>query len=108
MTSVRDHFELECPCCGSDECLQVELTCMTDLSADGTETFGDHHWDGDSHMCCANCGHRGTVTDFELDPDEVNIAAPSRTVPRPCNAAVYIIRPLSINSQGGMPLIFNL
>jgi len=81
MNTVRAIFELACPSCGTDECLQVELTTMSTLSADGTEPFGDHYWDGDSHMRCANCGHRGIVTDFELDETAEDTPSASRAVP---------------------------
>jgi len=39
--SVREEWGVACTVCVSDECLQVELSTLADLTPDGTEPFGD-------------------------------------------------------------------
>ena len=67
MSTVRDEYNLVCSGCGSDEHLAVELTTMAKLTLDGTDPFGDHEWDHNSYMRCANCGNDGTVCSFYVD-----------------------------------------
>ena len=64
MTSVRETFGLCCSNCGSDESLQVQVSTMADLSADGSEPTGDQEWQEDSFIHCRACGHTGTVKNF--------------------------------------------
>ena len=62
--TVREEWGLACPKCGSDDHLQVQLTTMADLTSYGTEPFGDHTWNENSHMRCFACGHNGKVAGF--------------------------------------------
>ncbi len=64
MSTVREIWGYACPNCKSDEHLQVELTTMADLTADGTDPFGDQHWHGESYMQCKACDHSGIVNSF--------------------------------------------
>ena len=57
MTSVRSIFNLCCPNCDSDDRLQVAVTAMAGLSADGSEITGDQEWDDHSFIRCCAC-HR--------------------------------------------------
>ena len=66
MTSVRDTFGLACPACQSDQSLQVQVTTMADLSADGSEPTGDREWQDNSFIRCRACNHTGTVKDFTV------------------------------------------
>lgn len=69
--SVQSLYNLVCPACGSDEFLQVLIETWADLSADGTEPFGDHDWDGYSSCRCAVCGHHSVVERFRGKAMEV-------------------------------------
>ncbi len=64
-STVREEWGLACPKCRRDDRLQVELTTMADLTAYGTEPFGDQQWDRRSHMRCDACGHSGKVARFQ-------------------------------------------
>lgn len=66
MNSVRDTFGLACPVCRSDESLQVQVTTMADLSADGSESVGDQEWQDSSFIRCRACNHTGIVKDFTV------------------------------------------
>jgi len=68
--TVRDTFGMACPSCGSDAHLQLNITVWANLSADGTEPFGDHHWDDASLCRCHACAHSGNVAAFRI-PAEV-------------------------------------
>lgn len=69
-TSVRSIFNLVCPACDSDEFLQVLIETWADLSAEGTEPFGDHEWDGYSGCRCVNCGFHSAVEQFRATDKE--------------------------------------
>ena len=69
MTDMNDDFGLACPNCGQREALCIQMTCMTHVTANGSEPYGDHDWDGTSYCCCELCGHDGTVTDFTVTED---------------------------------------
>lgn len=66
MTSLRDIYALACPDCGQDYALDIQIFCMSRISADGSELFGDHEWDRDSFCLCPDCGHSGDVSDFTV------------------------------------------
>jgi hypothetical protein len=66
MTSVRSIFGLCCPQCNSDQHLQIQVSTMADLSADGSEPTGDQEWQKDSFIRCRSCNHTGTVKDFTV------------------------------------------
>jgi hypothetical protein len=76
MTSVREIHQLACPGCGSDESLQVQITTMADLSADGTEPTGDHEWQDGSFIRCRACHQTGTVKDFTVKDFTVKETTP--------------------------------
>lgn len=64
--SLRDTYGLACPRCGNNERLVIEIVTMADLTADGTEPFGDHAW-GDGSCCrCPCCTHHATLAGFRI------------------------------------------
>ena len=67
MTSLRDIHALACPGCGQAYALDIQIFCMSRITADGSEPYGDHDWDGASYSSCPDCGHSGDVADFTLD-----------------------------------------
>lgn len=67
MSTVREEWSLACPDCGCDDCLQIELTTMADLTPDGADPFGDQEWDHGSYMRCDNCGKDGHAIDFHVE-----------------------------------------
>jgi hypothetical protein len=64
MSTVRETWGYACPNCKSDEHLQVELTTMANLMADGTDPVGDQEWDENSFMRCTNCNHDDKAARF--------------------------------------------
>ena len=69
-TTVQTLYGLVCPACGSDEFLQVMIETWADLSADGTEPFGDHEWNEYSDCRCANCDHHSSAERFRVKNEE--------------------------------------
>ncbi|MEQ1731911.1 MAG: hypothetical protein ABL982_26350 [Vicinamibacterales bacterium] len=67
MTSLREIFALACPKCGQDDALDIQIACMSQITADGSEPYGDHDWDGASYCSCPECGYSSDVADFTLD-----------------------------------------
>lgn len=62
--SVKAIWHMQCPSCGSDEKISVEVTVYASLSVDGTEIEGgDHEWTGESGAAC-KCGRLGLVAQF--------------------------------------------
>jgi hypothetical protein len=72
-TTVREAWELACPNCGSDEHIEIEITCTALLTADGTDTSaaseGGHYWEKQSPCRCDACNHEATVADFSTDEE---------------------------------------
>lgn len=68
--TVQSLYNLCCPACGSDHFLQVLIETWADLSADGTEPFGDHEWNNYSGCRCALCGHHSAVERFRAKDGE--------------------------------------
>lgn len=66
MTTLRDIHALACPDCGQAYALDIQIFCMSRVTADGSEPFGDHDWDHDSFCACPDCGHCGAVCDFTV------------------------------------------
>ena len=64
-SALRELFGLACPNCGHADTLQIGITCTAELTANGSEVFGDHDWDSSSYCCCPDCQHKGIVRDFE-------------------------------------------
>jgi hypothetical protein len=63
-SSLRDIFDLACPQCGNADKLEIAITCIAELTIDGTEPLGDHDWDDASPCRCPDCGHGGQVAHF--------------------------------------------
>jgi hypothetical protein len=66
MSSLRDIHALSCPECGQDYALDIQIFCMSRVTADGIDIFGDPDWDHDSSCSCPDCGHCGDVSDFTV------------------------------------------
>jgi hypothetical protein len=64
MSSMNDDFGLACPNCEQRDAVCIQMTCMTHVTPNGSEPYGDHDWDGTSYCCCEMCGQEGTVADF--------------------------------------------
>ena len=65
--TVQSLYGLCCPACGGDDFLQIRIETWADLTEDGTEPFGDHHWDGYSDCRCVNCGYQSAVERFRRE-----------------------------------------
>ena len=64
MESLLDIYSLACPHCGNDEVLHIAITCMSRVTNDGSEPFGDHDWHAASFCLCPACKHDATVAEF--------------------------------------------
>jgi hypothetical protein len=64
MESLLDTFGLACPRCGNAQVLHIAITCLSRVTSDGSEPFGDHEWDRASLCVCPDCNHAATVGDF--------------------------------------------
>ncbi len=73
--SVLTEWEMCCPNCKRDDCLQIEMTCWADLSVEGTDLDTDvcHEWDQGSECRCRaeGCGWQGNVGDANEAADAV-------------------------------------
>jgi hypothetical protein len=70
--TVRGLFALACPKCGSDSQLHLVITTWATLSADGSESLGDHEWDDTANCRCIGCKFAGVASDFAVfDSEEV-------------------------------------
>jgi DNA-directed RNA polymerase subunit RPC12/RpoP len=73
--TLREAFDLACPNCGQANVLDVQITCMAHLTADGTDPHGDHEWDDRAACRCTRCGHRGTIGTFRTDKARAEMSA---------------------------------
>jgi hypothetical protein len=64
--NLRSEYALACPRCGQAESLIVEVVAEACLTAEGTDIYDDHGWDGLSRCCCEPCGFSGRVCEFSL------------------------------------------
>lgn len=63
--SVKSEYDMQCPVCGDDDNLSVEVKIMAKMLGDGsTDADGDQDWDDDS-LCQCECGYHGRVSDFK-------------------------------------------
>jgi hypothetical protein len=66
MSNLHDIFGLACPNCEQSEALCIAISCMSHVTPDGSEPYGDHDWDDAAFCCCELCGHSATVADFTV------------------------------------------
>lgn len=57
---------MQCPNCKSNGPFIVEVTTTVLLHDDGTEDYGDKHWNESSYMSCPECDHEGQAGEFYL------------------------------------------
>ena len=63
-----DNWHLECPKCGSDEDLMIEIRMWAMVTTAGLELSdagGAKSWNGKSVCECGECNHSATVEDFK-------------------------------------------
>lgn len=72
MESLLDIYSLACPRCGNNEVLEIAITCLSRITSDGSEPFGDHDWDAASVCVCPICKHVATVAEFTSCPEPAN------------------------------------
>ena len=72
-STVAEAWEMQCPQCGKDDCIEIEVTSWARLTPDGTD-FADamgcgheHQWTPESSACCTACDHCARVQDFHID-----------------------------------------
>lgn len=70
---LRSEYGIACPECGQADRVTIDISCSANLTIDGTEPRGDHHWDETSSCFCDDCGHNGTVADFLTSKKEVTL-----------------------------------
>lgn len=68
--SIYEEWEMQCPRCGNDTAISVEIKVMGRLRCDGTDIGdSDQEWDDDSLATCSGCyggcDYSGTVADFK-------------------------------------------
>jgi hypothetical protein len=68
--NVYEEWDMQCPRCGADHAIAVEVKIMGRVRCDGIDIGdGDRKWGSDSIASCAGCyggcGFSGTVADFE-------------------------------------------
>lgn len=87
--SVKEVWEMACPKCGADDQIDISATVWVRLCPDGTDITaaenGDYEWNKDTAAVCHNCGHSGTISDFE-NTDEVRISNNERRAQRAADA----------------------
>jgi ribosomal protein S27AE len=69
--NLATEYELACPRCGQADALQISITCLTELTIDGSDPCGDHAWDDASFCRCPECGHGADVAAFSTRSTEV-------------------------------------
>lgn len=67
-------YRLACPRCGNAEVLEIAITCMSRITSDGSEPFGDHDWNAASACLCPDCKHVDTVAAFTRRPKKARAA----------------------------------
>lgn len=104
---VFEDWGMQCPECGEDDGLSVEVRVMARLTGDGTDVEGDQEWDDDS-LCVCDCGHRGKVGSFKQGErayrNLVMVAADSVDQLRRCD--VYHLMETSEGVKGIVPRRF--
>lgn len=65
--TVSNQFDVQCPRCGRDDCMEIAVTTFALLSEQGTDASGDHDWDGDSTARCVACNWTGVVAETSLE-----------------------------------------
>jgi hypothetical protein len=104
---VFEEWGMQCPECGEDNGLAVEVKVMARLSSDGTEPEGDQDWDDDS-MCSCECGHTSKVEDFKRGEQAyrnlIMVAADTVDQLRRCD--VYRLMETSESVKGIVPSRF--
>jgi hypothetical protein len=66
---MSNFFDLKCPKCGDENQIDIQASVWLRLTSNGTDPDasgnGDHHFTPASPAECCNCGHVGTMKDFE-------------------------------------------
>jgi hypothetical protein len=67
--SMTNVFDMRCPNCGADDCIDIQARLWVRVTAEGTDADasenGDHEWTQDSPAHCTACGYCRRVRDFE-------------------------------------------
>jgi hypothetical protein len=71
--TVKANWNMQCPQCGSDENIDINVEVMVRLLPEGTDAdqAANNHqnWHDNSSADCT-CGFSGTVIDFDIDNQE--------------------------------------
>jgi len=78
MTNTNCLEGIACPKCGNDSRIYIEAKTLAVVMDDGAETFGHMEWDGDSYTECPECGHRGTLAEFRIPPEQETTTTQTR------------------------------
>mgnify|MGYP003664299060 CR=1 FL=1 len=66
--SVKSQWNMACPKCRRDDCIDIVASVTVRLAEDGTDTDASsdqsHEWGDTSVAGCKACGHIGTVREF--------------------------------------------
>jgi hypothetical protein len=66
--TVAEAWDISCPRCRRDECIEVQLTVWAVLTPDGTDIEAqDHEWHPTSQARCSCCGHYAQVAHFWIN-----------------------------------------
>lgn len=76
---VLAELGMRCPCCGGFDALSVEATVWVDLTEEGSDATGDHHYEQGARAHCRACRWMGTVADCSELPS-VRLPLSSLTV----------------------------
>jgi hypothetical protein len=70
--NVRDVWHMQCPQCGSDEGIEIEMTVWGKLHPYSIKLDNDRRtWGIDAKCYCNRCNHIGTVREFRTDADSL-------------------------------------
>ena len=66
MSDLREIHSLACRKCGQAEDLDIVITTLARVTAEGSEPNGDHEWNDESFCRCPSCGTEGAVAAFTV------------------------------------------
>lgn len=65
--SIGNIWNMQCPKCGSDEAVVVQVTVFAHVDGAGVEPGGERMWTDSSPCYCGLCQHYGKVRKFRTD-----------------------------------------
>lgn len=58
---------MKCPKCGHEDSFGIACDIVMSVTDEGiNDNIGDYDWDDDAYCECRECGHSGTVKDFQM------------------------------------------